>query len=289
MEEKPYEKYFLEEREEKNAAKVFYIFVAVFIVLFFAFVGINYSFNQKYTYITISGESMQPTLNPTPAIVATTQNGVIVQSAIQDGVYVEKTQDIDYDDIIIIENVFKDKSIIKRALAFEGDYITIAKIRTEQNVFEFRFMRVKAGSDQVEVLPEQYIKSHWEWAFYYSPSSNQIQDSASASVVYEEEFFQTFRHAYDSKYFSVDEAEGAQVKFFKVPDDEVFYMGDNRINSTDSRIKGTTEMTNVVGKVVQIVHNGAYYQGNIFHSFHRIGGYFAVIWQEILGFFGARA
>ena len=291
MQEKPYTQYFLEKREQKAASVVFRRFVCFVLVVFFIFFAINYSFNQKYTYITISGKSMQPTLNPSPTLITYYENGIQKESWVQDGVYVEETNDVSYNDIIIIENTVSSekKTIIKRALAFGGDYITIAKIKLEDGTSEFRFMRIKSNTSKVELLQENYIKSYRAWTDIYSPSQEQMpQDEGTQTVVYEVEFFETFyKSAYDSKLVPVKELGGEEVRFFKVPENEVFYMGDNRTNSTDSRWSGTVKKQKISGKVVQIVSNGTYFEGNYFYGFSRFGGFLSVVWKEILRFFGA--
>ena len=143
---------------------------------------------------------------------------------------------------------------------------------------------MKNGSDEVEVLEESYIKSHYEWVNTYY--ENQPQDIETPQVIYEPFFYPTFSNGYDSKIVNVEEY-GFDVKFFQVPEGEIFYLGDNRTNSSDSRDKdlGTTEKNNILGKVVKIVRNGAACDKNGLWWLNRAGGYFSVIWDNILEFF----
>ena len=287
MEEKPFRKHFQQEKEEKKAKKSGWLFLFITVLVCCVLFGISYSFNQNYYYIEVEGKSMQPTINPNPVIVETTVGGVTQTSSVQDGVYVVPTKDIDYEDIIILENMFEEKkTIIKRALAFEGDYITIAKVENEEGMMVFRLMRVKSGHSEVEVLPEKYIKSEWEWATYYSPAEAQMpQDSQTTNIVYEIDFYETFSFGdYQERIFNVD---GRDVKFFKVPEGELFYLGDNRTQSRDSTEEGTASVEHLLGKTVRIVRNGTYYSGNFFFFFNRLGEALSIIWDEILRFFGA--
>ena len=285
-EEIPFSKHFKDQKEEKEMTKKGSLFLFAFIFICLALFGITFAFNQNYQYIEISGKSMQPTLNPNPVLVEREVNGVKKEVYVQDGVFIRPTQDVDYEDIIILDEVFEDTTIIKRALAFDGDYITIAKIEDETGFNAFRLMRIKEGSSKIEVLEEVYIKSHWEWATYCHPAESQIpQDADTVDVIYEIDFYSTFSKGdYEEKLFTVD---GRQIKFFKVPDDEVFYMGDNRTNSTDAREEGTAKISQIVGYVVRTVRNGTYYNGNIFFFFNRFGEALSLIWDEILRFFGA--
>ena len=127
MEEKPYTQYFKKEREEKNATQVLYRILFVMIIIFVAFFSVNYVFDQKYEYITIRGQSMQPTLNQAPVLTAIVSNGKTSYNWLQDGVYMEKTKNVDYNDIKILNHHTDEKTILKRVLAFEGDYISIIK------------------------------------------------------------------------------------------------------------------------------------------------------------------
>ena len=287
MAEKPYTKHFQDVKEEKKAKKSGWLFLFITVLICVCFFGIAYSFNQNYYYIEVEGNSMQPTINPSPVVVTRTVGNITKEVSVQDGVFVVPTKEIDYEDIIILEDMFVDKkTIIKRALAFEGYYVTIAKVKNDEGMMVFRLMRVKTGSNVVEVLKEDYIKSEWAWATYYSPAESQIpQDNQTADVIYEIDFYQTFSGGgYQECLFEV---EGRQIKFFKVPENELFYLGDNRTESTDSTEEGTISVNNVMGKVVRIVRNGTYHSGNIFFFFNRFGEVLSIIWDEILRFFGA--
>jgi len=281
--EKPYTQHFLEERKEKIATKVLYRFLFVLVVVFVIFFSVNIAFNQKYSYITISGQSMQPYLNPTPSRMDVLIDGVVQKSWVQDGVYVEKTKDITYGDVVIIENVSAEKTVIKRVLGLEGDYISLALVEVSPGVYRYRLLRVKNHSSWVEVINEDYVKDYYEWYIGDTPK----QENLLSNVYYEPLFYTHFFGGdYESKFYNVEGIDG-QVKFFKVPENEIFYLGDNRNHSIDSRERGTTSVDNVYGKMACLVRNGSYYKGNDFHFLYRIEGYFSLIWKEILGFFGA--
>ncbi|MBE7073642.1 MAG: signal peptidase I [Clostridiales bacterium] len=278
MEDKPYTQYFMKEKEEKVATQVLYRILFVMLIVFIMFFSVNYVFNQKYEYITISGQSMQSTLNNEAVLSAIVSDGKTTYNWVQDGVYIEKTKDIDYSDIIILEKS-SDKTIIKRALAFGGDYITIVK--NEQG--EYRLIRIKENSNKVEVLDEDYIKSYQEW----SDDGQAPQDGLTPQLVYEPTFYSTFfGGGYQSKQIYIESLQ-CNVTFFQVPENELFVLGDNRNHSADSRETGTISIDNIRGKVVEIVKNGTHYKGNDFYFLNRLKGYFSLIWKEILGFFGA--
>ncbi|MBQ8909091.1 MAG: signal peptidase I [Clostridia bacterium] len=283
MKDLPFTEYFKKEQEEKVATKVLYRILFVMAAIFLIFFSVNYVFEQKYSYITISGRSMQSTLNPSPVYTSITTDGETTKAWLQDGVYIEETKNVDYNDIIVINNAAKDKTVIKRALAFGGDYISIVKLQLEDGASEYRFIRVKENTSIVEVLEEGYVNNHTAWA-----ADLQLpQDVQTPTVVYEPVFYQTFsNNGYDAKLVTLPKFD-LEIKMFKVPEDEVFYMGDNRLFSADAREKGTISNESVRGKVVEIVRNGSYYKGNDFYFFNRLGGYFRVIWKEILRFFGA--
>lgn len=226
---------------------------------------------------------MQPYLNPSPTRMDVLVNGVTTKNWVQDGVYVEKTKDVTYGDVVIIENVSNEKTVIKRVLALEGDFVSIALVEVTPGVYRYRMLRVQKHSSWVEVVNEDYVKDYYEWSI----GSVSKQEHSSSNVYYEPLFFDTyFGGGYESKYFNVDGIDG-QVKFFKVPENEIFYLGDNRNHSIDSRERGSTRIDNIYGKVACLVRNGSYYTGNDFHFLYRIEGYFSLIWKEILRFFGA--
>ena len=281
MTDKPFTEYYRDKIEEKKAGKIFTCFIFLVIIVFGMLFAINYDFNQKYTYVSINGMSMQPTLNPDPYIDG------ISQQAIQDGVYIRNTQDVDYGEIIILENVIKDKTIIKRVLALGGDYISIVKVE-DDGASEFRILRMKDGSNQIEIIEEDYILSYRSWVnMYYNEDLTTPQDPQT-DVVYEPAFYSKFDgDGYESRIVTVSGLGGQDVKMYKVPENNVFFLGDNRAYSQDSRALGTTTTENIMGSVVKIVRNGADYEGNVWWQFNRFKGYISVIWDNILRFFGA--
>lgn len=273
---KIYYQYYKDEKEDKIAQRIFFIFVFI-LLLFYAMLFItNIVFQQNYRYITINGCSMQPTLNPDPVII----NG----NAVQDGVYLKLTQDVTYNDIVVIDKTEENDStpmtVIKRALAFGGDKISIARVPVEgQARSSYRFMRIKNGTNQIEVIYEDYIRSYDLWDLDYSILDNGVE--------YESFFYEQFIEGEQTTEYMVEGV--GMVKFYQVQEGHIFFMGDNRTGSTDARMTGTEPITKVVGKVRAIVRNSTSYQNSIFWWFGRVKEFFVIVWNDIVDYFAWKA
>lgn len=279
-------KYFKDEKEEKLSNKLFYKFMLILFFFYFILIVCLQTFFANYGYVTILGQSMQPTINKNPVCVK--YQNYVEKQYISDGVYLRYTHDIDYNDIIIIDNRMNEQedTIIKRVLGFGGDYVTIVKVDNEgESNYEYRFMRVKKNSPTVEIIEEDYINGYSGW-------NDKEELLTEDNIAYEKVFYKTFMviHHYEYKTFKVSLDGGksySDVVFFKIPENEIFFMGDNRAHSTDSRAEGALPLKKVVGKVVEIVPHGTSYVGNKTWWWNRTVGFFNVLWKEILRFFGA--
>ncbi len=272
-------KSFIDEIDERVSGKLFYKFLVVLVVFYFLIIFCSQAFYSNFAYISISGESMQNTLNPNPVVVSTNKG----EELMQDGVYIRFTNRADYNDIAIIRSNLPTthETIIKRVMAQEGDFVTIAKVPNINGGSEFRFMRVKKNSAKVEVIYEDYIKSYQEW--------NILKESIVDDVSYEQRFYEAYQYYnYNTKTFKVSELGNKNVTFFEVPEGQFFFMGDNRAYSSDARVVGTYKYTDIIGKVVQIVHNGTKYKNNNKWWINRTLGVLNVCWKEVLRFFGAK-
>ena len=273
LEEQRLYQYYKDEKEGKISQRVL-IWCLVILVVFYVLLFITNSwFQNNYRYVTINGTSMQPTLNPNPVNI----NG----NDVQDAVYIKLTsEDITYGDIIIIDKSTYNynTSVIKRLLALDGDQISIAKVHVVQgneNYTEYRFMRIKEGSSEIEIVYEDYIAGYGIWNSYVPILDNE--------VYYEPYFYRMFLE--DSQ-TTTHYVEGVgNVKFYTVMPGQIFYMGDNRTGSTDARWTGTDSQENVIGRVVSIVHNSTSIKNSLFWWTGRIKEYFAIVFDEIIKYF----
>ncbi len=276
-------KYFKNEYEERVSNKLFKRFLIALFIFYILLIVCFQTFFTNFTYVTILGQSMQPTLNKNPVFVDF--QDYETKQFISDGVYVKYTHDVDYNDIVIIDNRGIKDTIIKRTLGLAGDYVSIAKVANEMGGSEYRFMRRKKNSATVEILYENYIRDYEEWSL-------DPEFEAENGVVYDREFYKTFMvyNQYEYQTFKVSLDGGktqSDVIFFKVPENQIYYMGDNRAHSTDSRDDGTISTEKIVGKVVEIVPRGTKFKGNGTWWWNRVVGFINVVWKEILRFFGA--
>ena len=265
MQDYPRYKNFKDEFEDKKLEKLFYkVLICIFIIYLLIFV-VSTVFYSKYAYVSVYNVSMQSTLNPD------IKNG----DQTQDAVYIKYTDDIDYGDIVIIKSDVSPRSetIIKRALAFDGDCVSILKINNA-----YRLCVKYKDDENVKILDEEYVKDYNEWSLF--------AEKKIGNVVYEKNFYDNARaFGYLIYTFYVDGIGNAT--FFQVPENQLFYLGDNRAHSTDARDLSTTELSNIEGKVIKIVRNGGKSKDNPWWWSHCISGFFDICWTDILRFFGA--
>lgn len=288
-------KYYKGEAYNRNTNQCFLI-VCFLIVIFFILTAITYaSFNVKYGYITIENVSMQPTLNPTPLYDG---DGEVVQ----DSVFIERTTDVTYGDIVIVdrsqETGQRNYTVIKRVMALEGDKICLAMLPVgEAGEYEMRFIRIKAdedideivytGTSDEHIIYEDYIKSYSEW------SSQARQEYYGSPYYYDAEYLENYIEKFDTEIINVIVGDQTfQLKFFTVGSnkdasvpDQVFCMGDNRLQSEDSRKTGTASQTNIVGKVISIIRNGNAPSLDFFSWARVLGEYLRLIFEEIIAYF----
>ena len=270
MQNQVFYQYYQDEKDDKISQRLFMIFVFILLLFYLALFITNIFFQQSFRYVTINGTSMQPTLNPNPVEV---EDGFV-----QDGVYIKLTQDIDYNDIIIIDksvdNSEYNQTIIKRVLGFEYDKISIAKVEVDGKS-TYRFMRIKSGTNKVEIIYEDYIKSYDLW--------NAITSITDGGIDYENIFYKTFLMGNN---VSLEYVEGVgYVKFYQIQQNQIFYMGDNRTGSSDARSSGTENIEKVIGKVVEISHNSTNIQNSLFWWFNRVVTYLKIIGKQIIEYF----
>ena len=253
----------------------FYIFL-LFFAIFFAWYSV---FVSTHIFYAVKGPSMMPVLNNniTQEQLETLLDGELENLSF-DAVYIDKYTKIRLFDIVTIHPKNGKDDYIKRVMAMEGDYITIAKSKNEKGEDCFYFYRIDknlVGSevviengeilsdfdDEMAKLDEENgdiykIRSAKEWFEKGERSDEKTVDGKPKSYVYEKNFYNNFL----SDYFDLGEKDEFAVSkdglvYIKVPEDMFFFMGDNRAYSADSRILGFYDTNRIVGRSEFIVYN----------------------------------
>ena len=270
---------------KKNSvlSKVFFGIFISYIILFVIFMASYIAFKARFTCIPVTGRSMQPTINA--SVIKGDPNN---PDEVADWVYIEK-RDYKYEDIVVFDaKKYQNEELclIKRLLAFGGDAVTIIKMDTlEYNEPVYKICRAKAqtiadGSvdpEDIEVLDEKYTTDPYDWTY------NSIY--ATNEPLYDFHFKQTFFSS--GKYEVIMDTTG--IMYAIIPENEFFYMADNRSEGSDSRSRGTEKMSAIRGAVeihvkdaessssalwVQIREVCKYY-------FEIIGDFFSNLWVDL--------
>ena len=243
--------------ETKSIALYLTTHITLYIVLiFFLIFFIWYTvFSVTHRYYIVEGASMQPYLN---ASIAPTDT-----SSSQDAVYVNLNGKIDVYDVVVIEGVSKTSpSIIKRVVAKEGDFVSIAK--SGNSFFLFRIdaedMTLNENNEYTTLVSDEnalvfenerntgYEIRYDDW--------NGVDERVYNGVHYDYGFYSQFIQGYVNEsdtysyYVSSDD-----LIYVQVPENSTFCLGDNRAHSSDSRTYGFISYDNIVGDVEITVYN----------------------------------
>ena len=259
--------------ETKHLALYFFLHITLYIVLIFFMIFFAWYtfFVTSHKFYAVKGVSMMSTLNGQITEEQLIYETSKAQKISYDGVYVEKNGRFDVFDIVVIEKPDSD-SVIKRVMAVEGDWITIAKGQTADGEECFYFYRIAKDQIKEDVTSDQarvYENGQNGYSIYngstlwvhksttdaYREISVDVGEN-TISNAYEFNFYLTFLKYYGTEqdrfnYFVSQEG----LVYVQVPEGKLFYMGDNRQYSTDSREVGFCDKTYVVGRTEIIVYN----------------------------------
>ena len=226
--------------------------VLIFFLIFFVWYTV---FSVTHRYYIVEGASMQPYLN----------NGIPAtdQSSSKDAVYVNLNGKIEVYDVVVIEGVSKTSpSIIKRVVAEEGDFVSIAKsgnsfylyrIDAEDMTLNENSEYTSMVSDENALVFENERNTGYEIRY---DDWNGVDERVYNGVHYDYGFYSQFIQGYVNEsdaysyYVSSD-----NLIYVQVPENSTFCLGDNRAHSSDSRTYGFISYDNIVGDVEITVYN----------------------------------
>lgn len=197
------------------------------IILFLVFITVitfSFIFMSVFSYYTVRNISMRPLLNN------------YTDPTIHDGVYVNTKNMGQVGDVIVLKNPEPDQnvsSVVKRLIATGGDKIAVVKTTEQNGIIEvYKILRIPKGNNTYYELVEQYIDQ--------------------TSNVGQKNLYTKFNLLLSSSSQDRKETIG-DITFYRLKDDEIFVLGDNRLNSRDSSSYGAVSKDNIIGKVEIII------------------------------------
>ena len=206
-------------KKDRTSSVLFYIII-IFLVGFICL-------SMFFTHNIVDGESMENTLQ--------NEQFVILQRA---------GFSIKAGDIVTVGNIPNhDEPLIKRVVALGGDRVLFMRSNDGQYVDLYV---CKSGNAVFEKVNEPYIKERMGIGASYEKVGlcPHIADISAVDL------------------FATDGSHSAERETitryaFLVGKGDIFYLGDNRNHSSDSRVYGTSPRSDVLGKVIKIVESGS--------------------------------
>lgn len=224
---------FQKEHKTQRSCSFYNLFCIIFIAFAVSFMIYITAFEIVLKPISVSGFSMQPTINANAKGV----DGDVDNDYVY---YSTDLKNLSYGDIIIIGGTYtgKSRSIIKRIIACPGQTIrfkvTNEYIYRSSGVYAYVDVYVDGVLlDETSETAPYKIKSRME--LLITPSIDNVIQSYTT--------------------FSYNLTAYGEVEY-NLGDNEYFVMGDNRRDSTDSRYFGPIRFDDIEGKVVLLIPYG---------------------------------
>lgn len=150
-------------------------------------------------------------------------------------------------DIVTLNTAASDEDphiIIKRVIGTAGDRLLFMR---SQDGKQIDLYICKSGERRFALADEPYIKA---------PMSPYIDYGNAAVVKYIPDLQSIDIFAEDTDEETTETIELLQASATEVPKKSIFFMGDNRNGSRDSRFYGTREVKHTTGKVISILEKG---------------------------------
>lgn len=172
-------------------------------------------------------------------------DGRSMENTLDDGqITIIQTKDysINRGDIITLKHPADEKSfLIKRVIGVGGDKILFVKTSDGNGV---NLYIKKYNSDHFELQDESYIKEPMLLNERFGSKYSNVANYANSG------FLEKLDLSSDNAKYYLNYA-------IDVPQGSIYYLGDNRNNSTDSRWYGTSEISSITGKVVLILEQNS--------------------------------
>lgn len=253
----------VKEEKSKLALYLFTHITLYIFLIFFAIFFIWYTvFTATHKYYVVRGASMKDTLNSSLSLTDST--------GIEDAVYVDTMSRVRLYDIIVVEKEAENRNVVKRMMAFEGDYVSISIFVEEDGTQNLYFYRIAEDTDLSNFSDEmaRVDESSGENGYTIYSYSNWTSQKGTftdlnTGISYEEDFYLKFLTTYEE---GVNDQNGtgeffvsdSGMIYVKVPEDKFFCLGDNRAYSADSREYGFYDNSQIVGRVEIIVRNHSF-------------------------------
>ena len=214
----------------KNKTPIVFDILLLGFVLFFSAIVIFYYY---FAFSPIKGNSMLNTIEWGQSVLLKRHNYTLERG-----------------DIITIDvptDTENPHILIKRVVGLEGDKILF--VRSEDNIYVDMYI-CKAGSSNFELAEEPYILERMKW------------EPKPDSEIYQKVSITEYISAADitdidiTKEYTDKDKKAIQKQItnasYTVKSGEVFFLGDNRNNSNDSRHYGSQPKNMIIGKVIKI-------------------------------------